>query len=81
MSEEVLVAEKTELEDRFPDIAKDERKGYQGYVVPAEKLVEFATALRDEFGYDFLSSVTGVDYMPEGRMKSRSNEKIPLCLH
>ena len=38
-------------------------------VVEAEKLVEFATALRDEFGYDFLSSVTGVDYLPDDKME------------
>jgi NADH-quinone oxidoreductase subunit D/NADH-quinone oxidoreductase subunit C/D len=69
MSEEVLVEEKTELEERFPEITRDERKGYEGYIVPAEKLVEFASALRDEYGYDFLSSVTGVDYMPEERME------------
>ncbi|MCJ7535808.1 MAG: NADH-quinone oxidoreductase subunit D [Anaerolineales bacterium] len=69
MSEEVLVEEKTELEERFPEIVRDQRNGYEGYIVPAEKLVEFAVALRDEFGYDFLSSVTGVDYMPEDKME------------
>jgi len=69
MSEEVLVEEKTELEERFPEINRDQRNGYEGYIVPAEKLVEFAVALRDEFGYDFLSSVTGVDYMPEDKME------------
>ncbi len=69
MSEEVLVAEKTQFEERFPEISRDEREGYEGYIVPAEKLVEFATVLRDDFGYDFLSSVTGVDYLPEGKME------------
>ena len=69
MSEEVLVEEKTELEERFPDIVRDERQGYEGYIVPADKLIDFAVALRDEFGYDFLSSVTGVDYLPEEMME------------
>ena len=69
MSEEVLVEQKSELEERFPDISRDERKGYAGFIVPPEKLVEFATGLRDEFGYDFLSSVTGVDYLPEDQME------------
>lgn len=69
MNEEVLVAEKTELEVRFPEITKDERDGYQGYIVPSDKLIEFATILRDEYGYDFLSSVTGVDYLPDGQME------------
>lgn len=69
MSEEVLVEEKTELELRFPDILRDEREGYEGYLVPADKLVDFAVSLREEFGYDFLSSVTGVDYLPEEKME------------
>ena len=69
MSEEVLVEEKTELEERFPDIARDERKGYEGYIVPVDLLIDFSVALREEFGYDFLSSVTGVDYLPEEKME------------
>ena len=69
MSEEVLVEEKTELEERFPDIARDERKGYEGYIVPVDLLIDFSVALREEFGYDFLSSVTGVDYLQEEKME------------
>ncbi|MBW8012163.1 MAG: NADH-quinone oxidoreductase subunit D [Chloroflexi bacterium] len=54
------------LETRFPGVVTpDERKGYEGYIVTKEKLVELATALRDEMGYDFLSSVTAVDYLSE----------------
>ena len=59
-----------ELIARFPDyITTDPRKGYAGYLVKAEKLVEVATAIRDDLGYDFLSSVTGVDYLPDGLME------------
>ncbi len=59
-----------DLTARFSDaVSPDERAGYEGYIVKAEKLVEFATALRDDFGYDFLSSVTGVDYLPDGIME------------
>lgn len=55
---------------RFPEhVALDTRKGYQGYLVDAGRLVEVATAIRDELGYDYLSSVTGVDYLPEGKME------------
>jgi NADH-quinone oxidoreductase subunit D/NADH-quinone oxidoreductase subunit C/D len=32
-------------------------------------LLDFAKTLRDELGYDYLSSVTGVDYLPEGKME------------
>jgi NADH-quinone oxidoreductase subunit C/D len=69
MSQQIQVLEK-DIEARFPEaVTADERKGYEGYIVKAENLVEFATALRDEMGYDFLSSVTGVDYFPEDKME------------
>ncbi|MBN2547832.1 MAG: NADH-quinone oxidoreductase subunit D [Anaerolineales bacterium] len=59
-----------ELVARFPEyITADPRKGYSGYLVKAEKLVEVATSIRDDLGYDLLSSVTGVDYLPDGLME------------
>ncbi|MBU4226121.1 MAG: NADH-quinone oxidoreductase subunit C, partial [Chloroflexi bacterium] len=59
-----------DLAARFPGcVTSDERPGYLGWIVSANKLIEFAAALRDEFGYDLLSSVTGVDYFPEDRME------------
>jgi NADH-quinone oxidoreductase subunit D/NADH-quinone oxidoreductase subunit C/D len=70
MSEPILVSEKSNIEAHFPGVvAPDERKGYSGYLVKPSALVEFTTFLRDELGYDFLSSVTGVDYLPEDRME------------
>jgi NADH-quinone oxidoreductase subunit D/NADH-quinone oxidoreductase subunit C/D len=71
MSEQVLeVEKKSEIEERFPDVVRrDDRKGYEGYIVEADNLTAFATTLRDEFGYDYLSSVTGVDYLPDGIME------------
>lgn len=69
MSEQTTVVAEN-LEARFPGIVKkDERKGYEGYIVEASHLVEFARTVRDELGYDYLSSVTGVDYLPEGHME------------
>ena len=65
--------EKTEYDElvaRFPEyVALDSRDKYDGYIVSADHLVEVATALRDEMGYDYLSSVTGVDYLPDDRME------------
>ncbi len=59
-----------DLTARFPDlVTPDTRKGYSGYIVKPEGLLTFARALRDEYGYDYLSSVTGVDYLPEGKME------------
>jgi NADH-quinone oxidoreductase subunit D/NADH-quinone oxidoreductase subunit C/D len=60
----------SDLVGRFPDLVKpDERKGFEGYLVEPKNLVEVATALRDEMGYDYLSSITGVDYIDEQKME------------
>src|SRR5512141_220450 len=54
------------LAQRFPGaVTPDARIGYSGWLVDKGSLIEVATALRDEFGYDLLSSVTGVDYFPD----------------
>ncbi len=59
-----------DFSSRFPGILHpDSRPGYSGWIVDSANLKEFATSLRDEFGYDYLSSVTGVDYLPEGKME------------
>ncbi len=69
MAEQVML-ETNDLTNRFPGWLKtDDRAGYEGYIVEPEHLIEFATALRDELGYDFLSSVTGVDYLPNEMME------------
>ena len=63
---EVIEDLQTEFESRFKGaVIPDERKGYDGFIVQTDKIVEFATVIRDEYGYDYLSSVTGVDYLPE----------------
>ena len=59
-----------DLTARFPgSLTMDERPGYSGWIISADKLAEFGTILRDEHGYDYLSSVTGVDYLPEEKME------------
>ena len=59
------------LEELFPGaVTPDTRKGYSGYMVTADKLVEVATYLRDQAGYNYLSSVTGVDYLEAGKLES-----------
>jgi len=50
----------------FPELAKaDARPGYHGAFVAKEHLLEISQKVRDELGYDLLSSVTAVDYYPE----------------
>jgi NADH-quinone oxidoreductase subunit C/D len=59
-----------EFETRFGGaVRRDDRAGYDGYLVDSGRLIEFATTLRNEMGYDYLSSVTGVDYLPDERME------------
>ncbi len=59
-----------DLAARFPGIVSaDSRPGYAGFMIPKENLVEVATALRDELGYDLLTSLTGVDYIAENKME------------
>jgi NADH-quinone oxidoreductase subunit C/D len=46
-------------------VTADARPNYSGWIVDKGHLVEVAMALRDQHGYDLLSSVTGVDYFPD----------------
>lgn len=72
-------AEPTELEKRFPGVVKrDARPGYEGHIVEAAKLLEVAKAIRDEMGYDFLSSVTAVDYYSDA---PNANNFIEVVYH
>ena len=59
------------LEARFPGaVTPDARAGYSGYIVSADKLFEVATALRDEMGYTYLSSVTAADYLVDNKFET-----------
>jgi len=63
-------AQTPDLSVRFPGIlSPDSRPGYSGWILQVSKLIEFATSLRDELGFDYLSSITAVDYHPENRME------------
>ena len=58
------------LDELFPGVVTpDSRKGYSGYMVTPEKLVEVATYLRDKAGYNYLTSATAVDYLEEGKLE------------
>jgi NADH:ubiquinone oxidoreductase subunit D/NADH:ubiquinone oxidoreductase subunit C len=67
---ETTQPEAFDLAARFPGaVVADSRPGYNGWLVNKENLIEVASFLRDEMSYDLLSSVTGVDYLPEGKME------------
>ena len=68
--EQVTVAQIPDISLQFDgQVTKDTRVGYSGFIVGAENLLEVVKSLRDEWGFDYLSSVTGVDYLPEGKME------------
>lgn len=55
-----------DLVARFPGVVQaDARPGYSGFIVEKDSLIEVATAVRDEFGFDLMTAVTGVDYPPD----------------
>lgn len=55
---------------RYQDALRpDERPGYEGLILDAQQLVQIAASLKDDYGFDYLSSVTGVDNLPEGKME------------
>src|SRR5512147_2494556 len=59
-----------DLVARFPGVVTAEtRPNFAGFIVEKDSLVEVATAIRDEFGFDLLTAVTGVDYLPENKME------------
>ena len=65
-----LRAEDLKLNEAFPDaVSVETRKGYSGYTVKAENLIEVATALRDRYNFTFLSSATPVHYLEQGQME------------
>ena len=65
MAATLVHAETLDLVARFPgSVTAESRPSYTGWIVNKDKLVEVATALRDEFGFDLLSYVVGVDYFP-----------------
>lgn len=52
------------LKNRYPEAVKsDERQGYSGIVVDRSQLLDVAQTMRDELGFDYLSSATAVDYL------------------
>jgi len=64
------IALETDLTHIFPDIVtRDVRQGFEGYLINPEHLIDFASSLRDKIGYDYLVSVTGVDYIADGKME------------
>ena len=72
MSEEIKVLESYEqaVLERFPEwLQADQRDGYEGLLVKPANLLALMKELRDDLGYDLLTSLTGVDYLPDEKME------------
>ena len=54
---------KTTLADAVSD---DNREGYEGVIVDSSRLLDVARVIREDLGFDYLSSATAVDYLGEG---------------
>jgi NADH-quinone oxidoreductase subunit C/D len=50
------------LEEQFPGAVQAAPEPHQGVIVSRDHVAQVATHLRDELGYRYLASVTGVDY-------------------
>jgi NADH-quinone oxidoreductase subunit C/D len=58
------------LAERFPGtVLRDDRAGYAGWVVDSHPLSDVVRSLRADMGLDYLSSISGVDYIPENRFE------------
>lgn len=70
MSEQVATFTIADLPTRFPDgVQADQRPGYQGFLIQKHALLDVVKCLRDELNYDYLSSITAVDYLPDGKFE------------
>ena len=57
------------LKERYPDVSDDPRQNFTGLMVPAEQLLAVARTVREELGFNYLSSVTGVDLIDDNKME------------
>lgn len=57
------------LKEKFPEIENDSRDRFTGLIVPVDKLIEVATAVQTDLGFNYLSSVTGVDLIEDDKLE------------
>ena len=59
-----------ELKSLYPNVTGDDtRDGYVGLLIYPDSITDVAKSLRDDLGFNYLSSVTGVDYIEEGKLE------------
>jgi NADH-quinone oxidoreductase subunit C/D len=69
--EQTIVSKTPDLLAAFPGyVSVDPRPAYQGFIVEPVHLVEVIKKLRDDMGFDYLTSITGVDYIAENKLEA-----------
>jgi NADH-quinone oxidoreductase subunit C/D len=69
--EQTITAKTQDLVSTFPNfLSVDPRSGYHGYIVEVSHFLDVVRKLRDQMGYDYLTSVTGVDYIAENKLEA-----------
>ncbi|MBE0699612.1 MAG: NADH-quinone oxidoreductase subunit C, partial [Anaerolineaceae bacterium] len=69
--EQTIVSKIPDLVEIFPGgITVDSRQGYQGFIVQPNRLIEVVKKLRFGMGFDYLTSLTGVDYIAENKLEA-----------
>ena len=63
--------------EKSAEIQRVRSKTATGIVVAADKLVEVATVIRDELGYNYLASATAVDYLGNGDSDQQLRDNSP----
>jgi len=70
MSDHVAAVNEIDLASAYSEyVVKDSRPGYHGWLVNADNIIKLLKMLRDNEGYDLLSSVTSVDYIADGKFE------------
>ena len=54
---------KSAIAERFPIMPSSESRGQVSYVVPSGSLLDVLTSFKQEYGFDFLTDITCVDYL------------------
>ncbi|HFC12307.1 MAG TPA: NADH-quinone oxidoreductase subunit C, partial [Anaerolineae bacterium] len=57
------------LKRQFASLSDDSRDGHDAIMVSAENLIDVAGYLKEELGFNYLSSVTGVDLIEDDKLE------------
>lgn len=62
-------AAEAKLKALYPSLTNDERPNHTGIMVEADQLLDVAASLKNDLGFNYLSSVTGVDLIDDNKLE------------